>query len=173
MASNVAWARTPVVREFLELDIDEHRELQAYYAQRDMAYGRSVWDVPSLDVVRLLHGYGDEIAAVGFSGHHKGISLDVAAYTLGATFIERHFKLDRAWNGTDYAASLEPDGLRRLERNLEEASEALRPRPAGVLCVEEPQRDKLKWRGDGLSTESGRTGPCQPCFTTAPDGRSR
>ena len=30
---------------------------------------------------------------VGFSGHHKGISFDIAAYTLGANYIERHFTL--------------------------------------------------------------------------------
>ena len=34
--------------------------------------------------------------------------------------IERHFTLDRTWKGTDHAASLEPDGMRRLCRNLTE-----------------------------------------------------
>ncbi len=105
-------------------------------------------DAYLLDIPRLLEDYGDEVAAVGFSGHHKGISLDVAAFTLGATFVERHFTLDRTWKGTDHAASLEPDGLRRLERNLEETAQALRQRPAGILGIEKPQRAKLKWRGD-------------------------
>ena len=53
-----------------------------------------------------------------FSGHHLGIGIDVAAYTLGANIIERHFTLNRTWKGTDHAASLEPDGLRKLIREL-------------------------------------------------------
>ena len=45
---------------------------------------------------------------IAFSGHHLGISIDIASYLLGANFIERHFTLDRTWKGTDHAASLEP-----------------------------------------------------------------
>ena len=40
-----------------------------------------------------------------------GIAVDVAAYTLGASVVERHYTLDRTWKGTDHAASLEPDGI--------------------------------------------------------------
>jgi len=49
--------------------------------------------------------------AIGFSGHHLGIAIDVAAYAMGATWNERHFTKDRTWKGTDHAASLEPTGL--------------------------------------------------------------
>ena len=48
------------------------------------------------------------------SGHHLGISADIAALTLG-TFVERHFTMDRTWKGTDHAASLEPC-MRKLTR---------------------------------------------------------
>ena len=48
---------------------------------------------------------------VGFSGHHKGIAFDIAAYTLGANYIERHFTLDRAMKGPDHALSLSPSGM--------------------------------------------------------------
>lgn len=99
-----------------------------------------------LEIPRLVDTYGDEVLAIGYSGHHNGISLDTVAFTLGATYIERHFTLDRTWKGTDHAASLEPDGLRRLQRNLAQAAEALQPRPQEILPVEEPQRAKLKWR---------------------------
>ena len=64
---------------------------------------------------------------------------------VGATYIERHFTLDRTWKGTDHAASLEPDGLRRLQRNLVQAAEALEARQQEILPIEEPQRAKLKW----------------------------
>ena len=59
---------------------------------------------------------------VGFSGHHRGIAIDIAAFTLGANYIERHFTLDRTWKGTDHSASLEPDGIRKLKEILKKLS---------------------------------------------------
>lgn len=214
-------------REYLELTLDEHRELQEHCQAHGVTYSCSVWDeksfediatlepsylkVPSatntnldllgrmaaefggqvhislgmttrdeeasivevfrsagrardlvlyactsgypiapdeahlLEIVRLRDDYGSEVAAIGYSGHHNGISIDVAAATLGARFIERHFTLDRTWKGTDHAASLEPDGMRRLGRDLANVAKALTPRPDGILSVEQPQRAKLKW----------------------------
>ncbi len=64
-------------------------------------------------------------AVVGLSDHQNGIALAVAAYTLGARVIEKHFTLNRAWKGTDHAFSLEPGGLRRLVRDLRRTSIAL------------------------------------------------
>ena len=102
-------------------------------------------DVCLMEIPRLIATYGEVVKAIGYSGHHNGIALDVAAYTLGANIIERHFTLDRTWKGTDHAASLEPDGLRRLERNIYYTTLALRPKPTEILPIEEPQRAKLKW----------------------------
>lgn len=99
-----------------------------------------------LEIPRLVEAYGDEVEAIGYSGHHNGISIDAVAYTLGAAYIERHFTLDRTWKGTDHAASLEPDGMRRLQRNLVQSAEALAPKATEILPVEVPQREKLKWR---------------------------
>ena len=99
-----------------------------------------------LEIPRLAAAYGEDVAAIGYSGHHNGIAIDLAAFTLGANIIERHFTLDRTWKGTDHAASLEPDGLRRLKRNLQYTAEALDVKPTEILAIEEPQREKLKWR---------------------------
>ena len=96
------------------------------------------------EVTRLRETYGGTVGAIGFSGHHLGIAADVAALALGATWFERHFTLDRTWKGTDHAASLEPDGLRRLRRDLVHVAQALTAKPEPVLPVEKPQRDKLK-----------------------------
>lgn len=83
--------------------------------------------------------------AAGYSGHHLGIALDAAAVALGATWIERHFTLDRTWKGTDHAASLEPGGLRKLCRDVAAVSEALTCKPPGGLSpVEVATRAKLK-----------------------------
>ena len=103
-------------------------------------------DVCLLEITRLYKEYEDRVKAIGFSGHHNGIAIDVAAYTLGATMFERHFTLDRTWKGTDHAASLEPDGMRRLKRNLEQTYEALTYKSQEILPIEQVQRDKLKYR---------------------------
>jgi len=98
-----------------------------------------------LEIRRLRQEYGGAVKAVGFSGHHLGIAADVAAMTLGAEWIERHFTLDRTWKGTDHAASLEPDGLRRLVQDLEHIAAALRYKDEDLLAVEWEQRRKLKY----------------------------
>lgn len=103
-------------------------------------------DVALLEITRLKENYGNMVKEIGFSGHHLGIAVDVAAYTLGATTIERHYTLDRTWKGTDHAASLEPDGLRRLVRDLKAVEKALNYKSEDLLEVEKEQREKLKWR---------------------------
>ena len=55
---------------------------------------------------------------VGYSGHETGIPSSVAAVALGACLIERHITLDRAMWGSDQAASLEPNGIIRLVRDI-------------------------------------------------------
>lgn len=97
------------------------------------------------EITEFISTYGDRVAGIGFSGHHLGFAIDNAAYALGARWFERHFTLDRTWKGTDHAASLEPDGMRRLCRDLHATARAMRAKPAEILEIEKPQRDKLKW----------------------------
>ena len=101
-------------------------------------------DVCLLEIKRLNENYKDRVKAIGFSGHHLGIAVDVAAQTLGAEWIERHFTLDRTWKGTDHAASLEPDGFRRLVRDSKAVAESLEEKAQEILEIEKPQRTKLK-----------------------------
>lgn len=103
-------------------------------------------DVCLLEINRLKELYERCVKAIGFSGHHLGIAIDVAAYTLGANYIERHFTLDRTWKGTDHAASLEPDGLRRLSRDLNAVYKSLTYKVNEILPIEEVQRAKLKYQ---------------------------
>ena len=103
-------------------------------------------DVALLEISRLNEKFGDKVKEIGFSGHHLGIAVDIAAYTLGATVVERHYTLDRTWKGTDHSASLEPDGLRRLVRDLHAVHKALEYKKVDILDIEQVQRDKLKYR---------------------------
>ncbi|WAC01946.1 N-acetylneuraminate synthase family protein [Lacinutrix neustonica] len=213
-------------REFLEFDVQQHRELKTYCEDIGITYSTSVWDVTSaqeiaslnpefikipsacnnnvvmlewlcknysgeihvstgmttkteidalvmlfkkhnrnkdlvlynctsgypvpfedvclLDINLLMDKYKDEVKHIGFSRHHLGIAVDVAAYTLGANIIERHYTIDRTWKGTDHAASLEPMGLRKLSRDVHAVYKALSFKSQDILPIEQVQRDKLK-----------------------------
>ncbi len=135
---------------------DEIEVVVEFYEQRGRAkdvvlyactsgYPVSFDDLCLLEVARLRDVYEGRVKQIGFSGHHLGIAADVAALTLGAAWVERHFTLDRTWKGTDHAASLEPDGLRRLCRDLRNVEIALSYKDKDLLDVEEEQRKKLKW----------------------------
>lgn len=213
-------------REYLEFDVDQHKELKSYCEDIDITYSTSVWDLTSakeitslhpefikipsacnnnvtmlewlcenyngelhistgmttkeeiegivnlfkeyhrnkdlvlynctsgypvpfkdvclLDINLLLDKYKHDVKHIGFSGHHLGIAVDVAAYTLGANIVERHYTIDRTWKGTDHAASLEPMGLRKLARDLNVVHKALTFKKQAILAIEQVQRDKLK-----------------------------
>ena len=213
-------------REFLEFDLEQHRQLQAWCKEYGLEYSTSVWDVTSareictlqpsmikvpsacnlnkellnylcdnfggeihlslgmttkeedarivqffesknrnkdlvlysctsgypvqfddvclMELVRLRKEYAGRVKAIGFSGHHLGIAVDSAAVALGAELIERHFTLDRTWKGTDHAASLEPDGLRKLARDCRAVAKSLSYKQKDILDIESIQRNKLK-----------------------------
>ncbi len=103
-------------------------------------------EVCLLEISRMREEYEGRVKAIGFSGHHLGIAVDVAAYTLGAEYIERHYTLDRTWKGTDHAASLEPNGIRKLVRDLQAIQQTLSYKSDEILPIEQIQRNKLKYR---------------------------
>lgn len=102
-------------------------------------------DICLLEITRLREQFESTVKSIGFSGHHLGIAADIGALTLGAEWFERHYTLDRTWRGTDHAASLEPDGLRRLSRDLRNVAKSLTHKEQEILPIEAVQRKKLKW----------------------------
>ncbi len=103
-------------------------------------------DVCLLEISRLHDLYASRVKQIGFSGHHLGIGIDIAAYALGAMWIERHFTKDRTWRGTDHAASLEVPGMQKLIRNLHQTHESMQSKSVEILEIEDVQRKKLKYR---------------------------
>lgn len=101
-------------------------------------------DICLLELKRIKGSYESRVKSIGFSGHHLGIAVDSAAVALGATWIERHYTLDRTWKGTDHAASLEPDGVRKLARDCRAVAKALTYKDKDILDIEQIQRKKLK-----------------------------
>lgn len=101
-------------------------------------------DICLLEITRMRQLYEKRVKAIGFSGHHLGIAVDSAAVALGAEYIERHYTLDRTWKGTDHAASLEPDGVRKLARDCRAVAKSLTYKSKDILDIESVQRNKLK-----------------------------
>ena len=81
---------------------------------------------------------------IGYSGHETGLSTTVAAVVIGATFVERHFTLDRAMWGSDHAASVEPQGLARLVRDIHDVELASGDGVKKVYDAEIGQMKKLR-----------------------------
>ena len=62
---------------------------------------------------------------VGYSDHTLGIEVAIAAVTLGATVIEKHFTLDKNMEGPDHKASLEPKELAEMVQKIRNIEIAL------------------------------------------------
>ena len=77
--------------------------------------------------LRVISTYRDLFpdSVIGLSSHDNGIAMAVAAYVLGGRIVEKHFTLNRALKGTDHRFSLEPQGLRKLVRDLKRTRVAL------------------------------------------------
>jgi N-acetylneuraminate synthase len=81
---------------------------------------------------------------VGYSGHETGIPTSVAAAVLGACCVERHITMDRAMWGSDQAASLEPNGISRLVRDIRLCEQSMGDGVKRVYEEEIPVMKKLR-----------------------------
>ncbi len=82
---------------------------------------------------------------VGYSGHETSSYLVcIAAVLLGATSIERHITLDRTMYGSDQAASLEPEGLKRMIRDIRLIDTVLGDGKKRIWDSEIPVQKKLR-----------------------------
>lgn len=81
---------------------------------------------------------------IGYSGHETGIASSVAAAVLGACIVERHVTLDRSLWGSDHAASLEPNGIIRVIRDIRLVEQSLGDGAKTVVPSEVPIMQKLR-----------------------------
>lgn len=95
--------------------------------------------------LRAIQSFSDKYQVpIGYSGHERGLQVTIAAIALGASFIERHITLDRSMWGTDHSASLEPEGLKKLVRDIRIVELALGDGKKKVYDSEIPIRAKLR-----------------------------
>ena len=81
---------------------------------------------------------------VGYSGHEVGLTISYAAAAMGITSLERHITLDRAMYGSDQAASVEPDGFRKLVRAIRTIEKAMGDGAIDIQAKEVPVAVKLR-----------------------------
>jgi N-acetylneuraminate synthase len=81
---------------------------------------------------------------VGYSGHEVGLAPSLAAAAMGACVVERHLTLDRAMWGSDQAASVEPQGMHRLVRDIRTVEAARGDGVKRLYDSEIPVREKLR-----------------------------
>lgn len=94
---------------------------------------------------RLLCRY--PAAVVGFSGHESGILAPSIGFMLGATVFEKHFTFNRSAKGTDHKFSLEPQGMRKMVRDLTRIQESI---GNGEKKIEEWERSARAKLGKSL-----------------------
>lgn len=104
------------------------------------AYPTEPRDVNLRAMRTLMDAYGAQMP-IGYSGHERGIQISVAAVAMGAKLVERHLTLDRTMWGTDHAASLEPEGMRKLVRDIRVVEQAMGD---GVKRVTDAERAVMK-----------------------------
>lgn len=104
-------------------------------------YPSQVEELNLAAIQTLRERYG---VPVGYSGHEVGLAPTLAAVATGACLVERHMTLDRAMWGSDHAASVEPQGIWRLVKDIRAVEKA---RGTGVKCLwpsEVPVMQKLR-----------------------------
>lgn len=105
------------------------------------AYPAKIADLNLKMIPALRARYG---VPVGYSGHEVGLATSYAAAALGACMIERHITLDRAMWGSDQAASVEPQGLMKLVRDVRTIEQGLGDGVKRVTDDEVPIMKKLR-----------------------------
>ena len=104
----------------------------------------------NLNMIKTLAAKFD--APIGYSGHETGLAPTVAAVALGATFVERHFTLDRSMWGSDHAASVEPQGMVRLVSDIRDIEQSLGDGVKRVYESELEPRKRLRRVNSDLPT---------------------
>jgi N-acetylneuraminate synthase len=109
-----------------------------------LCHATSTYPAPTTELnLKMIHTLQAEFpnVPIGYSGHETGLQTTLAAVAMGAVFVERHITLDRSMWGSDQAASIEPQGLARLVRDVRVITEAMGD---GVKQIYDGERAAMK-----------------------------
>jgi len=104
-------------------------------------------------------------AVIGYSGHEPGLWTTLCAVAMGARIVERHITLDRAMKGSDQGASVEPNGIKLLVREIRNFEKA---RGSGAISVQACElKDMERLRGKQNSLTGAQQDPlcAEQCVT--------
>ena len=133
------------IDEIVKFFIKTGREKDLYLYTCTSGYPVKYEDMCILEIKYLKEKYGNIIKGIGFSGHHIGTSIDIAAYTLGINIIERHFTIDKSLKGTDQKVALTKEEFIKLINDIDTVRKALTYKQKDILEVEINNKEKLKW----------------------------
>ena len=90
-------------------------------------HANTMYPTPMEDVnLRAMQTIRDKFGVhVGYSDHTLGIEVSIAAVTMGATVIEKHFTLDKSMDGPDHKSSIDPKQLKAMVRSIRNIEKAL------------------------------------------------
>jgi N-acetylneuraminate synthase len=112
-----------------------------------VAHSTSTYPCPPRELnLRMIHTLLDRYPKIpiGYSGHEVGLQSTLAAVAMGACFVERHITLDRSMWGSDQAASVEPQGVMKLVRDIRVIDLAMGDGVKRVYESEEKARQRLR-----------------------------
>ena len=108
------------IREALDILTSNKISLNDIYVLHcTTSYPTDVKEVNLNSMIRIKNEFK---VKVGYSDHTEGIEISLAAVTMGAKIIEKHFTLDKNLDGPDHLASLDPKKfsyLTKCIRNIE------------------------------------------------------
>ncbi|MDA8630453.1 N-acetylneuraminate synthase family protein [Flavobacteriaceae bacterium] len=110
--------------------VEEIKYTTDFINQRKVSFAllhcNSTYPAPIQDInLSWINSLQEIHPIVGYSGHERGINVSLAAISLGAQILERHFTLDRNMEGPDHAASLEYTEFKSLVEGCKEIKQAL------------------------------------------------
>lgn len=115
--------------------------------QTVLLHATSTYPAPAEQLnLRMINTLSEEYpnVPIGYSGHEVGLQTTLCAVALGACVVERHITLDRAMWGSDQSASVEPEGMRRLVRDIRVLEASLGDGVKQVYPSEEAAMKKLR-----------------------------
>ena len=95
--------------------------------------------------LKVIEKFREEFSCpIGYSGHERGLLPSILSVQLGAASVERHITVDRTLWGSDQAASLEPEGLRRMVRDIRQVKTVVGDGKKVLYNSEIPVKKKLR-----------------------------
>ena len=133
------------IENIVQFFIKKKRNKDLYLYTCTSGYPVKYKDMCILEILNIKSKYSKYIKGIGFSGHHLGTAIDIAAYTLGANIIERHFTIDKSLKGTDQKVALTKEEFQKLIKDIKDTQKALKYKKVDILDVEKSNKEKLKW----------------------------